>query len=425
MNLIKSIFQHIKNYSLANLFGKGANVFIFLLIAKVFSVEEFAQYITLMIIIELLLVFLLFGVDSYLMRAQNTYTFDITIEFIKLNAILTLIIFTSISLLYSLNLLTSSNFFLFFALNIYLFFRVFEKFFNNYLIRTQQSKEFLKITFIISYSQLLLVMIAYYLNFLNITSYFFLLSTAIFILISFALLKLRKENVISPKTAIFNLRSEIIISSIRAASPFLGKNIIGSFSLYSSRILLAVFASPVELAAYGFYLALYFKAISLMSIISATFIPMMKDRIHQIKKLQTILKKYELLYLLFVLLLTLGLFIAYNNSSFIQNMLSTIIKPEYLELINIGFIFILCFFTSLTIMIYDFWQYSLENVAKKIIIISSTVSILSVSGYAVIVQTYGTTEIALYYLLMNLLMLFISRRLFYQIKPINENTKYE
>ena len=324
MNLIKSIFQHIKNYSLANLFGKGANVFIFLLIAKVFSVEEFAQYITLMIIIELLLVFLLFGVDSYLMRAQNTYTFDITIEFIKLNAILTLIIFTSISLLYSLNLLTSSNFFLFFALNIYLFFRVFEKFFNNYLIRTQQSKEFLKITFIISYSQLLLVMIAYYLNFLNITSYFFLLSTAIFILISFALLKLRKENVISPKTAIFNLRSEIIISSIRAASPFLGKNIIGSFSLYSSRILLAVFASPVELAAYGFYLALYFKAISLMSIISATFIPMMKDRIHQIKKLQTILKKYELLYLLFVLLLTLGLFIAYNNSSFIQNMLSTI-----------------------------------------------------------------------------------------------------
>ena len=299
MNLIKSIFQHIKNYSLANLFGKGANVFIFLLIAKVFSVEEFAQYITLMIIIELLLVFLLFGVDSYLMRAQSTYTLDITIEFIKLNAILTLIIFTSISLLYSLNLLTSSNFLLFFALNIYLFFRVFEKFFNNYLIRTQQSKEFLKITFIISYSQLLLVMMAYYLNFLNITSYFFLLSTAIFILISFALLKLRKENVISPKTAIFNLRSEIIISSIRAASPFLGKNIIGSLSLYSSRILLAVFASPVELAAYGFYLALYFKAISLMSIVSATFIPMMKDRIHQIKKLQTILKKYELLYLLF------------------------------------------------------------------------------------------------------------------------------
>ena len=88
MSLAKSIFQHIKFYSIANFLGKGANVVIFLLIAKVFSVQEFAQYITIMIVIELLLVILLFGIDSYIMRAQSLSSFSLTTEFIKLNLVL-------------------------------------------------------------------------------------------------------------------------------------------------------------------------------------------------------------------------------------------------------------------------------------------------------------------------------------------------
>ena len=87
MSLAKTIFQHIKFYSIANFLGKGANVVIFLLIAKVFSVQEFAQYITIMIVVELLLVILLFGIDSYIMRAQSLSSFSLTTEFIKLNMI--------------------------------------------------------------------------------------------------------------------------------------------------------------------------------------------------------------------------------------------------------------------------------------------------------------------------------------------------
>ena len=88
LSLLRSIFLHIKFYSLANFFGKGANFFIFLLIAKIFSVEEFAEYITLMVVIELLLVLLLFGVDSHIMRSQGSFAFDLTLEFIKFNLIL-------------------------------------------------------------------------------------------------------------------------------------------------------------------------------------------------------------------------------------------------------------------------------------------------------------------------------------------------
>ena len=84
-SLLKAIYQHIKFYSLANFLGKGANFFIFLLIAKIFSVEEFAEYITLMVVIELLLILLLFGVDSYIMRSQGSFAFDLTLEFIKFN----------------------------------------------------------------------------------------------------------------------------------------------------------------------------------------------------------------------------------------------------------------------------------------------------------------------------------------------------
>lgn len=87
MSLAKTIFQHIKFYSIANFLGKGANVVIFLLIAKVFSVQEFAQYITIMIVVELLLVILLFGIDSYIMRAQSLSSFSLTTEFIKLNIV--------------------------------------------------------------------------------------------------------------------------------------------------------------------------------------------------------------------------------------------------------------------------------------------------------------------------------------------------
>ena len=205
MSLFKSIFQHIKFYSLANLFGKGANVVIFLIIAKVFSVEEFAQYITYMIIIELALVFLLFGVDSYIMRAHSSASFEVTLEFIKFNLILNLVFFISITSLYLINFITTYDFLLFLALNIYLFYRVFQKLFTNYLIRSQQSKSFMKITFVISYTQLFLVLIAYYLAFLNITSYFFILSTAIFILILFLFIKLFKTEINSFNRAFLKL----------------------------------------------------------------------------------------------------------------------------------------------------------------------------------------------------------------------------
>lgn len=421
MSLFKSIFQHIKFYSLANLFGKGANVVIFLIIAKVFSVQEFAQYITYMIIIELALVFLLFGVDSYIMRAHSSASFEVTLEFIKFNLILNLVFFISITSLYLINFITTYDFLLFLALNIYLFYRVFEKLFTNYLIRSQQSKSFMKITFVISYTQLFLVLIAYYLAFLNITSYFFILSTAIFILILFLFNKLVKTEINLFNRAFLKINLAMISSSIKAAFPFLGKNLIGSINLYSSRILLAAFATPLELAAYGFYLALYFKAISLLSVVSATFIPMMKDRIDKINKVQLAIRKYEIFYLFLVSIFSLSLFFAYIKLPFVEDILLSLIKFEYIEMLEIGFIFILCFFISLAIMIYDFWQYSLKNVAKKILTISAVFTTLSVLGYAIILQSYGTTEIALYYLILNLLMLFISRRYFYQIKLANSS----
>lgn len=421
MSLFKSIFQHIKFYSLANLFGKGANVVIFLIIAKVFSVQEFAQYITYMIIIELALVFLLFGVDSYIMRAQSSASFEVTLEFIKFNLILNLVFFISITSLYLTNFLPTYDFLLFLALNIYLFYRVFEKLFTNYLIRSQQSKSFMKITFVISYTQLFLVLIAYYLAFLNITSYFFILSTAIFILILFLFNKLVKTEINLFNKAFLKINLAMISSSIKAAFPFLGKNLIGSINLYSSRILLAAFATPLELAAYGFYLALYFKAISLLSVVSATFIPMMKDRIDKINKVQLVIRKYEIFYLFLVSIFSLSLVFAYIKLPFVEGILLSLIKSEYIEMLEIGFIFILCFFISLAIMIYDFWQYSLKNVAKKILTISAVFTTLSVLGYAIILQSYGTTEIALYYLILNLLMLFISRRYFYQIKLANSS----
>lgn len=421
MSLFKSIFQHIKFYSLANLFGKGANVVIFLIIAKVFSVQEFAQYITYMIFIELALVLLLFGVDSYIMRAHSSSSFEVTLEFIKFNLILNLVFFISITSLYLINFLTTYDFLLFLAMNIYLFYRVFEKLYTNYLIRSQQSKSFMKITFVISYTQLFLVLIAYYLSFLNITNYFFILSTAIFILISFLFIKLTKTEINSFNRAFLKINPAMLSSSIKAAFPFLGKNLIGSINLYSSRILLAAFATPLELAAYGFYLALYFKAISLLSVVSATFIPMMKDRIDKINKVQLAIRKYEIFYLFLVSIFSLSLFIAYIKLPFVEDILLTLIKSEYIEMSEIGFIFILCFFISLAIMIYDFWQYSLQNVAKKILTISIVFTTLSVLGYAIILQSYGTTEIALYYLILNLLMLFISRRYFYQIKLANSS----
>lgn len=416
MSLINSIFQHIKFYSLANLLGKGANVVIFLIIAKVFSVQEFANYVTLMIAVELAIVILLFGVDSYIMRAQSSSSFDVTLEFIKFNLLVNFVFSIIIALIYSLNYITTYNFLLLLSLNIYLFYRVFEKLFTNYLIRSQQSKGFMKVTFFISYFQLSLILIAFYFNFLNITNYFFMLSSAIIILIFFILIKFRNEKIYSLNIESFKINIFTISSSIKAAFPFLGKNLIGSVNLYSSRILLAAFASPIELAAYGFYLALYFKAISLLSVVSATFIPMMKERIDQIKLVQLKIRKYELLYLFLVLILCLSLLISYANFNFFQNILLVFIKKEYIEMIEIGFIFIFCFFASIAIMIYDFWQYSLENVAKKILTISATFTILSVAGYAIILQSYGTKEIALYYLFLNIMMLIVSRRYFYQIQ---------
>jgi O-antigen/teichoic acid export membrane protein len=421
LRLVSSIYQHIKFYSLANFLGKGANVVIFLVIAKVFSVQEFADYITLMIVTELALVILIFGVDSYIMRSKTSSSFEVTLEFIKFNLLINFIFFISIIVLYLVNFLAFYYFLLFLSINTYLFYRIIEKLFLNYLIRSQKSADFMKITFITSYTQLLLILIAYYFNFLNITSYFFLLSTAILILISFLFINLTKEKLTSSDVAIFKLNTVIISSYIKAAFPFLGKNIIGSINLYSSRVLLAGFAAPVELAAYGFYLALYFKAIGLMSVVSKTFIPMMKDRVAKINKLHVLIRKYELLYLFFVLIFSFSLFIAYNNLIFIQDLLATLIKKEYLEMLDIGFIFILCFFCSMPVMIYDFWQYSLQDVSKKIITLSVVYLILSVTGYAAILQLYGVTEIALYYLGINLLMLFVSRRYFYQIKASSES----
>ena len=415
MSLINAIFQHIKFYSLANLLGKGANVVIFLIIAKVFSVQEFANYVTLMIAVELALVILLFGVDSYIMRAQSSSSFDVTLEFIKFNTLINFVFSIFIILFYSLNYITTYNFLLVLSLNIYLFYRVFEKLLTNYLIRSQQSKEFMKVTFFISYFQLSLILIAFYFNFLNIINYFFMLSSAIIILIFLLIVKLRNEKIFSLNIESFKINIFTISSSIKAAFPFLGKNLIGSVNIYSSRILLAAFASPLELAAYGFYLALYFKAISLLSVVSKTFIPMMKDRIDKINKVQIAIRKYEIFYLFLVSIFSLSLFIAYIKLPFVEDILLTLIKSEYIEMLEIGFIFILCFFISLAIMIYDFWQYSLQNVAKKILTISVVFTTLSVLGYAIILQSYGTTEIALYYLILNLLMLFISRRYFYQI----------
>lgn len=416
MSLAKTIFQHIKFYSIANFLGKGANVVIFLLIAKVFSVQEFAQYITIMIVVELLLVILLFGIDSYIMRAQSLSSFSLTTEFIKLNIVLNFLFFILLTFLFTINFLSLYKFLLLSTLNLYLFYRVMEKLFLNFLIRTQKSEEFMKITFVLSYTQLFLVLVAYYLDFLNITSYFFLLSITILVLVYKFFLKLKQENTIFLNKSFFKLKVNTLIDAIKLAFPFLGKNVIGSLNLYSSRVLLAVFATPIELAAYGFYLALYFKVISLMSVLSRTFIPMMKDRIAQINKLQAVIKKYEILYLFVVLIFCASLLLAYNNIAFIQNILSTLIKKEYLEMLNIGFIFILCFFCSIAVMIYDFWQYSLKNVAKKILTLSFIYMILSVAGYVVLLQFYGITEIALYYLGINILMLFISRRYFYKIK---------
>lgn len=420
MSLAKSIFQHIKFYSIANFLGKGANVVIFLLIAKVFSVQEFAQYITIMIVIELLLVILLFGIDSYIMRAQSLSSFSLTTEFIKLNIVLNFLFFILLTFLFTINFLSLYKFLLLSTLNLYLFYRVMEKLFLNFLIRTQKSEEFMKITFVLSYTQLFLVLVAYYLDFLNITSYFFLLSITILVLVYKFFLKLKQENTIFLNKSFFKLKVNTLIDAIKLAFPFLGKNLIGSVNLYSSRILLAAFATPLELAAYGFYLALYFKAIGLLSVVSKTFIPMMKDSIDKINKIQAAIRKYEIFYLFFVLIFSLSLFIAYVKLPFFEGILLYLIKSEYIEMLEIGFIFVLCFFISLAIMIYDFWQYSLKNVAKKILTLSIFYMTLSVVGYLVILQFYGTTEIAFYYLIINTLMLVISRRLFYQIKPSNK-----
>ena len=419
MSLAKSIFQHIKFYSIANFLGKGANVVIFLLIAKVFSVQEFAQYITIMIVIELLLVILLFGIDSYIMRAQSLSSFSLTTEFIKLNLVLNFLFFILLTFLFTINFLSLYKFLLLSTLNLYLFYRVMEKLFLNFLIRTQKSEEFMKITFVLSYTQLFLVLIAYYLDFLNITSYFFLLSITILVLVYKFFLKLRQENTIFLNISFFKLKLNTLIDAIKLAFPFLGKNLIGSVNLYSSRILLAAFATPLELAAYGFYLALYFKAIGLLSVVSKTFIPMMKDRIDKINKIQAAIRKYEIFYLFFVLIFSLSLFIAYVKLPFFEGILLSLIKSEYIEMLEIGFIFVLCFFISLAIMIYDFWQYSLKDVAKKILTLSVVYMILSFAGYSLLLKIYGITEVALYYLGINTLMLFVSRKYFYQIKPNN------
>ena len=416
MSVLKSILQHLKFYSIANILGKGANVFLFLFIAKVFSVEDFAQYVKFLIVIELMLVLLLFGVDSYIMRTKNKFSFNITIEFIKLNAAISIFILLFIILIYSTNLISTSEFFLFCSLDAYLLFRTVEKLFANYLIRTQQSKKFLKITLISSYSQLAIVLMAYYVGILGIASYFIILSLPLMILILFLMTEMKNEEFSLSNKIVFKLKIDTIQSSMKAAFPFLGKNMIGSINLYSSRIILAAFATPFGLAAYSFYLALYFKAVGLMSVVSRTFIPMMKDRIDKIGTIHSIVRKFELPYIFIIIFTATILMIVYDNSLF-QNMLTILIKSEYLDMLDLGLIFIICFFVSLATMIYDFWQYSLKNVAKKILTISTTIMFLSIIGYMLILQSYGTREIALFYLFINIVMLIVSRMFFYQIKP--------
>ena len=412
MNLKNKIIHLGSGAIIAKIFS----FFSFFFIAKILSIEDFSVYVIYLFVIEIFLVVLTHGLNSYILRNSNINVRNkIFPRSIFVTVITILIFWVFVTTLSSqlaeflpktyAPLLEYKHLIVFILLSRSLTNMCYGYFLSNHKARSHAR---LNIGSSVLFSLILLV--NYFVLDLNDLEFVFvsLCEVSLFSIV-YSYILIKGEDFIKP------LAVKETVLLLRESYPFMLKGLIGVAGLYLSRLILDAMATREELAIYSFYLMIIFQLSLLSNILSQALMPTIRDNFDRIHALKEKIKKYIKIYYVFsFLILLFSIFISFLVSNNKLSFLQLFIKEEYLSeiwLFNIMLLALLM--NAIRVSVFDAWQYYEKiNIKLRLIIISISNVVLGLVLYPIAFNISGIYGVASAYVLIVLIFTYISYHYF-------------
>jgi O-antigen/teichoic acid export membrane protein len=420
------IKEKIGYFFKGGLTAKALGFFSFLFIAKEVSLEVFATYAIYMFVAEFIIVILMQGLNSYIVRCNSSMIRDeifsksifivLLISFVLWLLILTISpILENITVDTYVKLLEYKYLILFILIN-----RSLVNICYGYFISNHKPQDHAKLNIFGAVTFLLILLISnFILNKGGLEWIFYSLGLSSFFSTIYSYFIVRGIN--------FKryLTFKDILEIIKESSPFMLKSLIGVIGLYLSRIMLNEIATEEELAIYSFYLIIVFQLSFISIIFGQAVIPTIRDNFNRIAVLEKNIRKYIRTYavfsfFIFSFFIIVSLFISIGKLSFLQLFL----KKEYLDDIWLFNILLVGFFVgTLRVVVFDVWQYYEKiNIKRKLVVISVSNLAIGLILYPLAYDLWNIYGVAVAYLLITIIFTYVS---FYYFNFIVRSVKGE
>lgn len=397
----------------------------FFFLAKVVSLDTFAIYTLYLFVSEMILTFLGFGLNSYIMRNSNEQKRLEVFPKAMFTIFTTLVFFVIVWIIFEplFDIYFSSIYRQILEYKYFIFIILLNKSFISmclgYFVSNHRAKDHMFVNVSSSLSLLVFLMLYYFLfslTELDLIFYSFISSTTFPLFVSFWFLR---------KNKIFKKVSFVeILMLINESYPFMLKNMIGILGLYLSRLVLESMATKEELAAYSFYLMIVFQLSFFVNVLSQSIVPTIRDNFKKLEQLQDKISSY---YKMFIILVAFVISFVALISYFISigkfSIFSYLIREEYLSYIWIFSILLVAFFVGSLRTFFDVWQYHESiDVKLKLIVISILNVVLGLIIYPIMYKMFNIYGVAFGYIILSAIFTYIS---YYYFNDMQRRIKLE
>lgn len=397
----------------------------FFFLAKVVSLDTFAIYTIFLFVSEMLLTFLGFGLNSYIMRNSNEQKRLEVFPKAMFTILTTLVFFVIVWIVFEplFDVYLSGIYRQILEYKYVIFIILLNKSFISmclgYFVSNHRAREHMFVNVSSSLS-LLVSLLPFYFLFsiteLDLIFYSLIFSTASPLFISFWFLRRNK---------IFQKVSFVEISRlINESYPFMLKNMIGILGLYLSRLVLESMATKEELAAYSFYLMIVFQLSFFVNILSQSIVPTIRDNFEKLEQLKDKINTYYKMFIILIaFVISFVAFISYFISIGKLSIFSYFIREEYLSYIWVFSILLIAFFVGSLRTLFDVWQYHESmDVKLKLIGISILNVVLGLIIYPIMYKMFNIYGVAFGYIILSTIFTYIG---YYYFNDLQRRIKLE
>jgi O-antigen/teichoic acid export membrane protein len=339
-------------------------LFIFLYIVKILTIDEFAQFVLYLIVVDLLVVISGFGLASTMLRIEDLekkIVLNNSLVIITLASFFLAIFFT-LGLPYLTKIPGGNYIFLkdYGVIVIVAFIaKSFLSLFRGFLISISDPKRYSKLNIFMEiafFSSLMLYLLGFIRVEISLLNYV-LLSQAF----SATLTLIYGFFLISDSLSLDKISVNYISNIVAKSWAYLLKNIVGVFQMEASKIVLSIVSTTTMVGIYSFYLLIVNKMSFFIGIFDKVFIPKIKTLYasrnnSKTKHAHYLVKRVTRFYTYLMLLLLsfigfIFIFISKNSSLF------PFFQQDYLEYLDLFYLIIVSWLLGNFRSFYDVWQY--------------------------------------------------------------------